>query len=58
MGMVSAFHAVRFKFFYAILKCVSLLSYPTLSYVAVKITNSKGYECWVLKSIKKKSPES
>ena len=33
-SMVCTFHAVRFKLFYAILKCVSLLSYITLSYVA------------------------
>ncbi len=52
------FHPMSFKFFYVILKCARLLSYTTLSYVAVKITNSQGYECWVLKSIKKKSPES
>ncbi len=33
-SMISTFHAMRFKFFYAILKCAGFLSYITLSYVA------------------------
>lgn len=35
MGMVSAFHSVNFKFFYAILKCTSLLFHTTLTVVLI-----------------------
>lgn len=43
-SMISTFHTVRFKFFYAIFKCASLLSYTTLPYVTVKVTNSQGWK--------------
>lgn len=40
-GMINTFHAVIFKFFYAILKCASFLFYANLSNKTVKITYSQ-----------------
>lgn len=44
MGMVSAFHPVRFKFFYTILKCTGLLFYTTLPDITIKVTYCQGWQ--------------
>ena len=43
MGMVSAFHPVRFKFFYTILKCTGLLFYTTFPDITIKVTYCLGW---------------